>query len=189
MRNYMQDSYKENDLQQLILSTIKAAGMVTELKKDDCGINMSYNFIGDYVGYDEKRLVKAWKEMQVDIPFEQYVKALTMHELGHALDREALQASLDRTLEIIDMKNNHSPKELYTNIDLLSVLLEEHEMDITFEETAWHNAKYLNETARLVDDFTFELIKKHSLATYKDLYEEDLFLYNKLAEECSLQPV
>jgi hypothetical protein len=189
MRDYMQDNYKENDLRQLILSTISAVGMETELKKDECGINMSYNFIGDYVGFDEKRLVEAWKEMQADIPFEQYVTALTMHELGHAIDREALQASLERTLEIIDMKSSYSPKELYTNINLLSVLLEEHVMVIAFEETAWRNAKYLNEAAGLVDDFTFEFIKKHSLATYKDLYEEDLSLYNKLLEERSLQPV
>ena len=159
MRDYMQDGYNENALRQLILLTIDAVGMQTELKKDDCGINMSYNFIGDYVGFDGKRLVEAWQEMQVDIPFEQYVTTLTMHELGHAIDREALQASLDRTLEIMDMKNSLSARELYTNIDHLSVLLEEHEMDIAFEETAWHNAKYLNEAAGLVDDFTFELIK------------------------------
>ena len=189
MRGYMQDSYKKNDLRQLILSTITAVGMETELKKDDCGINMSYNFIGDYVGFDGKRLVEAWQEMQADIPFEQYVKTLTMHELGHAIDREALQASLERTLEIMDMKNNLSTRELYTNCNYLSVLLEEHEMDISFEETAWRNAKLLNDTAGLVDDFTFELIKKHSLATYLDLYEEDLALYNKLSEEHSLQPV
>ncbi len=189
MRDYMQDNYKEKNLRQLILSTIKAVGMNTELKKDECGINMSYNFIGDYVGYDKKRLVEAWKEMQAAIPFEQYVKTLTMHELGHAIDREALQDSLERTLEILDIKNSHSPRELYTNIDLLSVLLEEQQMDITFEETAWRNAKYLNETAGLVDSFTFEFIKKHSLATYKDLYEEDTALYNKLAEERTLQPV
>ena len=189
MRGYMQDSYKKNDLRQLILSTITAVGMETELKKDDCGINMSYNFIGDYVGFDGKRLVEAWQEMQADIPFEQYVKTLTMHELGHAIDREALQASLDRTLEIMDMKNSLSARELYTNRNYLSVLLEEHEMDISFEETAWRNAKLLNDTAGLVDDFTFELIKKHSLATYLDLYEEDLALYNKLSEEHSLHPV
>lgn len=185
----MQDNYKENALRQLILSTINAVGMNTELKKDECGINMSYNFIGDYVGFDGKRLVEASKEMQVDIPFEQYVKTLTIHELGHAIDREALQASLDRTLEILDMKNNHSPRELYTNPDLLSVLLEEHEMNIQFEETAWRNAKILNEEARLVDEITFELIKKHSLSTYKDIYEEDLSLYSKLVEERSMQPV
>lgn len=185
----MQDNYKENALRQLILTTIHAVGMSTELKKDECGINMSYNFIGDYVGFDGKRLAEASKEMQVDIPFEQYVKTLTMHELGHAIDREALQASLDRTLEILDIKNNHSPRELYTNPNLLSVLLEEHEMNIQFEETAWRNAKLMNEEARLVDDITFEIIKKHSLSTYKDIYEEDLSLYSKLVEERSMQPV
>ncbi len=185
----MQDSFRENDLRQLILSTIDAVEMQTELKEDVCGINMSYNFIGDYVGFDGRRLVEAWKEMQAPIPFGHYVKTLTMHELGHAMDRAALQASLARTLEILDMKNSLSARELYTNKDHLSVLLEEHEMDIAFEETAWRNAKLLNDAASLVDDFTFELIKKHSLATYLDLYKEDLALYNKLTEAHALQPV
>lgn len=178
----MQHDYKEPYLYDLINSTIYTAGMENELKQDASGINMTYNFITNCVGFDAERLVEAWQEIEAVIPLEQYVKALTMHELGHAMDREALQQSLDRTLEIMEIKNRHSDIELYTNEQLLTIILEEHEMNITFEETAWRNAKLLNEKTGLVDEVTFELIKNQSLATYKDLYEEDLLIYEKVKE-------
>lgn len=182
MKNTMQESYKEKNLYHLINSTIHAVGMENELKQDDSGINMTYNFITNSVGFDEMRLVEAWKEIEAAVPFEQYVKTLTMHELGHAVDREALQQSLDRTLEIIEIKNSHSELELYTNEHLLAIIIEEHEMNIAFEETAWQNAELLNEKAKLVDEVTFELIKNHSLASYNSQYEEDLLIYQEVKE-------
>ena len=188
MRNTMQHDNKEETLYKLIYSTIHAVGMENELRQDDAGINMTYNFITNCVGFDATRLVEAWEEIEAAIPLEQYVKTLTMHELGHAMDREALQQSLDRTLEILDIKNSHSDIELYTNEHLLSIIIEEHEMNIIFEETAWHNAKLLNEKAGLIDEVTFELIKNQSLATYKDIYEEDLVIYQKVKGR-SLQSV
>lgn len=182
MRNIMQYYYKEENLYNLINSTIHAVEMKNELKQDESGINMTYNFITNCVGFDATRLVEAWKEIEAAIPLDQYVKALTMHELGHAMDREALQQSLDRTLEIMKIKNSHSEIELYTNEQLLAIIIEEHEMNIIFEETAWNNAKQLNQKAVLVDEVTFELIKNHSLATYRELYEEDLLIYEKVKE-------
>ncbi|QCR31352.1 integrase [Lysinibacillus sp. SGAir0095] len=184
----MQDYYNDEYLYQLITSTIQAVGMDNELKQDESGINMTYNFISNCVGFDAKRLVEAWMEIEGFIPFEQYVRTLTMHELGHSIDREALQQSLDRTLEIMEIKESNSEIMLYTNEHLLSIILEEHEMNITFEETAWGNAKQLNEKAKLVDEVTFEMIKNHSLATYKNLYEEDLSIYRRVKEK-SLQSV
>lgn len=184
----MHNEYSEDYLYQLIASTIHAVGMTNELKVEVCGINMSYNFITDKVGFDPKRLVEAWKEIKAAIPLEKYLQALTMHELGHALDREALQKSLDRTLEIMEMKQQYSDKELYTNEHLLSTIIEEHEMNIIFEETAWRNAKLLNAKAGLVDEVTFEIIKNHSLATYQEIYAEDLAIYRQVQER-SLQPV
>ncbi|MCM3389576.1 integrase [Ureibacillus chungkukjangi] len=188
MRNNMQDYYNDNYLYNLIASTILAVGMTNELKQDESGINMTYNFISNCVGFDAERLVEAWQEIEAAIPFEQYVRALTMHELGHAIDREALQKSLDRTLEIMEIKKNHSDVELYTNEHLLGIILEEHEMNIVFEETAWQNAKQLNEAVQMIDEVTFELIKNQSLATYKNLYKEDLSIYS-LVKEKSLQSV
>ena len=183
----MQD-YKDKDIFNLITSTIQAVAMEIAVKQDESGINMSYNFIKNCVGFDAYRLVEAWKEIEAAIPLEQYVKTLTMHELGHAMDRETLMQSLDRTLEIMEIKDCHSETELYTDESLLAIIIEEHEMNIGFEETAWQNAKLLNETAMLVDEITFELIKKHSLATYQTIYEEDLAIYRQ-AKEVSLQSV
>lgn len=188
MRNNMQDYYNDEYLYQLITSTILAVGMENELKQDESGINMTYNFISNCVGFDAFRLVEAWKEIEAAIPLEQYVKTLTMHELGHAMDRPALQKSLNRTLEIMEIKEGHSEIELYTNEHLLSIIIEEHEMNINFEETAWHNAKQLNEKANMVDEVTFELIKNQSLATYNSLYEEDLSIYRQVQEK-TLQSV
>ncbi|MDN4492038.1 integrase [Ureibacillus aquaedulcis] len=189
MRNHMQQvDYNDEYLYQLITSTIQAVGMENEVKQDESGINMTYNFISNCVGFDAFRLVEAWKEIEAAIPLEQYVRTLTMHELGHAIDREALQKSLDRTLEIMEIKDNNSDVELYTNEHLLSIIIEEHEMNITFEETAWRNAKLLNEKANLVDEVTFELIKNHSLTTYNSIYEEDLSIYRQVQEK-SLQSV
>ncbi|RHW40075.1 integrase [Lysinibacillus yapensis] len=184
----MHNHYTEDYLYQLISSTIQKVGLNNELIMEESGINMSYNFITDKVGFDAKRLVEAWKEIEAAIPFEKYVQALTMHELGHAIDREALEQSLDRTLEIMEMKNDHSDIELYTNEHLLAVIIEEHEMNIVFEETAWRNAKILNAKAGLVDEVTFEIIKNHSLATYQSIYTEDLAIYNQVKER-TVQPV
>ena len=71
---------------------------------------------------------------------------MTLHELGHAVDREALQASLPRTIEIFTMKKQHTLKEIYHQEQLLAMLIEEHEMNIQFEQTAWENAWMLNRT-------------------------------------------
>jgi len=188
MRNNMQDYYNDEFLKHLITSTIQTVGMDNELKQDESGVNMTYNFISNTVGFDAKRLVEAWKEMDGAIPLEQYVKTLTMHELGHSMDREALQKSLDRTLEIMEVKGNYSDFELYTNEHLLSLIIEEHEMNIVFEETAWQNAKKINEKVQMVDEITFEIIKNQGLATYKNLYEEDLAIYQRVKEK-SLQTV
>lgn len=176
----MQNKFTETYIHQLINSTMHDVGMNVELKQDNSGINMSYNFIGNYVGFDVNRLLEVSNEMQTLISLELYIKIITIHELGHAMDRDALLDSLTRTLEIFNKKNNHSLYELYNNIDLLAMLMEEHEMNIIFEETAWENAEILNKKFRIVDEKSFEIVKAHSLSTYMNLYKEDLHLYEEL---------
>lgn len=183
----MKNKCNETYIQQLIKSTMQAVGMEVELKQDNSGINMSYNFIGHYVGFDVNRLVEASEEMQLPISLELYIKIITMHELGHAIDRDALLNTLSRTLEIFDKKNSHSLYELYNNVDLLAMLIEEHEMNIVFEETAWENAKTLNKKFQIVDEESFKAVKAHSLLTYTELYEEDLHLYEGLVASQSVQ--
>lgn len=93
---------ERNQIQQWIQSTMDAVGMDIELKQMNNGINMSYNFIFNNVGYDVKRVQEVLAETPISP--EAYIKALTIHELGHAVDRKALMDSLERTIEIFEMK-------------------------------------------------------------------------------------
>lgn len=186
MSAYMQQ-YTNEFLYELIHSTIKDTGLTIMLKEDHSGVNMSYNFITNVVSFDAKRLVEAAGELS-SIPFDQYVKTITLHELGHALDRPALDASLDRTLDYFDMRDQYSTKEIFKNPDLLGMIIEEHQMNIAFEETAWANAENLNQKLQIIDQNSFELIKKQSLSTYIKNYEEDLSAYKQLLEQTELLP-
>jgi hypothetical protein len=183
----MNDKYTEKNLCELISATMQSVEMDIQLRQDNSGVNMSYNFIGDYVGFDANRLIEAKEEMQTTISLEVYIKTITLHELGHAIDRKALLETLDRTIEIFDAKRNNSLYELYNRVDLLSMVIEEHEMNLIFEETAWENAQKLNEKFHIVEEKCFEAIKKYSLETYTDLYHEDLNLYEKLVKEHTVQ--
>ncbi|MED3779280.1 integrase [Heyndrickxia sporothermodurans] len=176
---------ERNQIQQWIQSTMDAVGMDIELKQMNNGINMSYNFIFNNVGYDVKRVQEVLAETPISP--EAYIKALTIHELGHAVDRKALMASLERTIEIFEMKKSYSLKEQYSDIKLLGMLIEEHLMNIAFEETAWANAEIMNKKFAIVDWQSFEQVKAQGLATYHHLYERDLTLYNKLLAEQSEQ--
>ncbi|MFK9094445.1 integrase [Bacillus salipaludis] len=144
---------------------------------------MSYNFILDYIGYDGKRIDEAIKEMQAPISLKWYIQAFTLHELGHAIDRKALLDSLTQTFEYYEMKKNHPIYEQYSDPDLLAMLIEEHKMNIVFEETAWANAEKLNRDFGIVDWVIFEKLKNQGMATYLNLYTKDLQLYNKLLAE------
>lgn len=181
----MTERTKNKSIKQLIQSTVEAVHMDIRLKSDSSGVNMSYNFILDYVGFDTNRLRQARNEMQTHIPLDKYIKILTLHELGHAVDREALMDSLSRTMEIYSMKKSHPLRQQYENIDLLSMIIEEHEMNILFEKTAWVNAQAMNQIYSIVDWASFEKVKTHSLSTYKELYEKDLEIYNRLVAESS----
>ena len=162
----MNENSNEKWIEQLIQSTISAVNIDIELKQSLAGINMSYNFILDYIGYDVKRIKAAIQEMNTQVSLESYIKALTLHELGHAIDRKALMDSLSRTLEFFDMKKEYTISEQHSNYNLLAMLIEEHEMNIKFEETAWENAEKLNMEYGIVDWINFEKVKNHGIETY-----------------------
>ncbi|MBS4210596.1 integrase [Bacillus sp. FJAT-50079] len=176
-------------LQLLILSVMEKVYMDIPVKEDNCGINMSYNFVSKTIGYDPKRLVSAHQEMAPFCSLQTYVKTITLHELGHALDQKALDASLTRTLEIFTMKKNYSMRQIFSKPELFAMLIEEHEMNIAFEETAWVNAAALNERFHIVNFDDFEVIRKMSLATYKKLYLEAVKLCEKLLSVQKVDPV
>ncbi|MGX2959827.1 hypothetical protein JNUCC23_11270 [Peribacillus sp. JNUCC 23] len=85
------------------------------------------------------------------------------------------------------MKRRYSQYTQYNDIKLLAMLIEEHEMNLVFEETAWGNSKKMNEDYCVVDWVSFELVKSQGLATYIHLYQEDLHLYKRLVADQSDQ--
>jgi hypothetical protein len=174
---------RKNWIEQLIQSTIRAVGMDMELKEKHTGVNLSYNFILNYIGYDVKRIEEAIKEMKNQVSLKSYIQAFTLHELGHALDRKALLDSLTKTLEFYEMKKTHTIYEQYSDYNLLTMIIEEHKMNIAFEETAWANAEKLNKEYGIVDWESFEKVKNQGMATYLNLYAGDLQLYNTLVSE------
>ena len=161
--------------------------MNLELIEQNTGVNMSYDFIKNFVGVDLKRVQEAHDEMAVPVLPEIYIQIMTLHELGHATDREALLDSLPRTLEIFKMKKNRPMDEQYSNAALLSMRIEEHEMNIAFEETAWQHAEEMNRQYAIAEQTVFEQIKTHSLRSYIRSYERDLQLYNELLAAENLQ--
>ena len=181
----MEVQHSELLIKQLIQTTMITVELNVEIKQEYSGINMSYNFISDCIGFDTERVTAAINEMDSPVLLGNYIETFTLHELGHAMDRTALLDSLERTLMIIDLKRSHTLSELYNNVNLLAILIEEHEMNIVFEETAWANAEKLNEKYGIVDIEVFMKLKAIGLATYVNLYNEDLSLYNRLIEEQS----
>ncbi|WP_313237758.1 integrase [Sporosarcina ureae] len=170
---------------QCINEVMRTVNMKEELREVHDGINMSYNFIGKYIGYDIDRLKIAYGEIESICLLEDYIKTITMHELGHAIDLPALEASLARTIEIFTMKKSYSKEEVFRTPDLLKMLIEEDEMNLAFEITAWDNASELNEKYTLVHATDFNAIRKHSMASYHRLYQHDLQAYHQLINEKS----
>ncbi|MGN7386399.1 integrase [Sporosarcina sp. SAFN-015] len=174
----MEERMTESQIVALIESTIHAVNMDVELKQESTGVNMMYDFIKDEVIVDIARVRKACQELPEPMPLEIYLRVLTIHELGHAMDRKALLDSLDRTKEIIHMKKQAAAEMRSTDLPFMTMVMEEHETDIAFEETAWANAEILNSFFEIVDGASFEKVKVHSLATYRTVYEADLEIYN-----------
>ncbi|PID01951.1 MULTISPECIES: integrase [unclassified Sporosarcina] len=172
---------------QCIDDVMKNVCMKEEIRKVQDGINMSYNFIGKYIGFDEGRLKTAYGELAFFCSFETYVQTLTMHELGHAIDLPALEESIARTMEIFTMKKSFTMEEIYQSPDLLEMLIEEDEMNLAFEVTAWKNAYKLNERYQIVNLIDFHSIKNTSLATYNKLSQNHLQVYRQLIKENSLK--
>ncbi|ARD47754.1 hypothetical protein SporoP37_06130 [Sporosarcina sp. P37] len=170
-------------IRQCIADVMKIVGMKEELREVHDGINMSYNFIGKYIGYDEERLHTAYEEMASLFSFETYVQTITLHELGHAIDLPALEASLARTIEIFTMKKSHTKEEILHTPELLKILIEEDEMNLAFEITAWKNARRLNSRYGVVNPADFHAIENTSLATYKTLYHKKLHAYRQLINQ------
>ncbi|MFD1205558.1 integrase [Sporosarcina contaminans] len=173
---------KNSEIVSLIESTIQVVNMDVELVVEKTGVNMMYDFIKNEVVVDVDRVQKACKEMTPAMPLTTYIKTVTIHELGHSMDRKALLSSLDRAVEIIEAKKQAAAEKRPKDLPFVTMLLEEHETDIAFEETAWANAEILNRFYGVVDWDSFEKVKDHSMATYRSAYEEDYEIFEQLRE-------
>ncbi|MCG7343135.1 integrase [Sporosarcina sp. ACRSL] len=178
----MKERMTESQIVTLIESTIRAVNMDVELKQERTGVNMMYDFIKDEVLVDIARVQKACQELPEPMPLETYLRVLTIHELGHAMDRKALLDSLDRSKEILLMKKQAAAEKRPLDVPFMTMVMDEHKADIAFEETAWANAEILNGFFEIVDGDSFEKVKLHSLSTYRASYEVDLELYNGLLQ-------
>ncbi|WP_017729303.1 hypothetical protein [Halalkalibacterium ligniniphilum] len=170
-------------VKKLIESTLIDVNIVIDVKHKRTRVNMVYDFIQGTLIFDAKRMVEARNEMMEKVSLEDYIKALTLHELGHHLDRYALIASLPRTYEIYELKQKIPYSERRKNLSLFKVDLEEHEMDYAFEESAWAYAKKLNRLYNLVNDNVFEKVKFNSMLSYLASYNQDLLIYQQLLLE------
>ncbi|PWA04982.1 integrase [Pueribacillus theae] len=167
-------------VKQIIQSTMNDVNISLKIQQEQSGVNMSYDFIKNIVYFDAERIQKARMEVNENVSLEAYVKAVTLHELGHFLDREALQASIPRAFEIFKFKNRFSFKERIKHSELFKIDIEAHELNYVFEETAWENAEKLNRLFGVVDWESFEIVKFHCMLSYAAQYNRDLLIYQRL---------
>ncbi|MBS4223504.1 integrase [Lederbergia citrea] len=183
----MKKRVKKKQIKKLIQATINSVEMNIEVRHQRTGVNMCYEFIKNYLIFDSKRLPKARMEMYNAVGLEVYIKAITLHELGHFLDREALLSSIPRMIELIKIKRKAPFRERKLNIDLFKADIEIHEMNYVFEESAWTNAEKLNRLYHVIDWECFEKVKFDSLLSYTACYNRDLLIYQQLAAKTNNQ--
>lgn len=174
----MPNKQLENKIINVIEDTLSMIQLDIEVRLDTCGINMNYHFINNTIGYDPVRIVAAKKEIGFPITLTEYVQTFTLHEVGHALDREALLASLEDTVAVMKLHKKYPSYQLKTDPNLLKQIVKEDERNISYEKTAWNNARKLNKEYNVVNVDLFNKIETHSLQTYIDMYKESLVLYN-----------
>ncbi|WP_281864164.1 integrase [Planomicrobium okeanokoites] len=149
------------------------------------GINMSYNFILDRIGVDISRIQEAKDELTFPVRLKTYIEVMTLHELGHAADREALMESMPWTIKVHELKKAAPEDSHYRDPGILKFILDEQLMNIEFEKTAWKNAESLNRLHQIADEAVFGLIREHSLASYEMPYQQNLRLYDRLLTEAN----
>ncbi|GKV68335.1 hypothetical protein NCCP2716_08330 [Sporosarcina sp. NCCP-2716] len=171
----------QTDVLGIIRETMAAVSMELQIIESATGVNMMYDFIDHCILVDAERLHEARLEMEEPIELADYVRALTLHELGHALDRKALLASLPKTREIIELKREHTWDELSASMEWMKKLVDENDRDYVFEQTAWTNAARMNNMCRLVDKNCLSKMERHGLKTYEQVFLEDRIVYDGLA--------
>ena len=174
---------KRHQIETIIRETMIRVGVTREVRLEKNGINMTYHFIHDYITYDPERIPEAVAEQKHPVSLETYVSAITMHELGHALDRRALLAGLSLSREVYQMKKTTPPRILERNPGYRAKVILEEEQNLLAERTAWDNAAELNRKYRLVGKQDFEAIRQQSLSTYERRFAGKVQIFRAAAGE------
>lgn len=176
----MKETAKGNEIKGWIYSVMELLDFKLEVVENNRGINMSYNFIYHRLGIDFERVQLAKEELDLPVSLKTYIEVMTLHELGHAADREALLESLSWTIEVYNMKKAAPHDKHRTDPDLLNIIMDEQLMNLEFEKTAWNHAEAFNDQYQITDKKTFQSIRQHSLASYEKPYFQNLRLYEEL---------
>lgn len=179
----MNNRLQKKKIKKIVHHTLEKIDISLDVHIQTTQVNMIYDFIQNLLIIDIDRVRKARNEMNTPVPLEDYIKALVLHEVGHYLDQEALWASVPRTLEIRKIKRETPYFERTKDLDLFQMDIEEHEMEYTFEETAWNNAAVLNEQFNMVGWDSFEQVRFESLLSYTAVYNRDLLIYQALLKQ------
>jgi len=172
-----------HQIEKIIHETMNHVGVIREVRLERNGINMTYHFIHDYVTYDPDRILEAVSEQERRVSMETYVAAITMHELGHALDRRALLAGLPLSREVYQLKKTTPPKVLERNPEYMAKIIAEEERNLRAEKTAWDNAAELNRKHGLISELDFAAIKRQSLSSYERRLAGKVKVYRMAAGE------
>lgn len=167
-------------IKRMIKSTLDKVGISIKVIHNKTGVNMSYDFIKHIIYFDAERIQTARLEMTVPVSLEAYVKAVTLHELGHSIDRNALVASIPKAFKIYTAKRQYPLSERIHHPNLIKIDLEEHEMNYIFEETAWVHARKLNFAYKVLDSTAFDKVKFDCMLSYIAQYNRDLLIYQRL---------
>lgn len=161
---------QRNLVRKQIVSTMQEVNVFKKINHIPNGINMTYNYLTDEISFDSKR-IKQILERYPHISLEEYVTTFTLHELGHALDRENLLLSYDQTLEWYNLSKELTTDQKRNHAVYLELSHREDEANLNFEYVAWENATQLNNKYHLVPNHILNELKIDSLLTYQDKYE------------------
>ncbi|WP_028782921.1 hypothetical protein [Thalassobacillus devorans] len=179
----MNNRLQKKKIKEIVYRTLEKIDISLDIHIQTTQVNMIYDFIKNQLIIDVDRIREARNEMITPVPLEDYIKALVLHEVGHYLDRDALWASIPRALEIRKKKRETPYFERTKDLELFQVDIEEHEVEYTFEETAWNNAAVLNEKFNVVGRDSFEKVRFESLLSYTAVYNRDLLIYQALLKQ------
>jgi hypothetical protein len=174
---------KRHQIEKVIRETMIRVGVKREVRLERNGINMTYHFIHDYITFDPDRIPEAVAEQMRPVSLETYVAAITMHELGHALDRRALLAGLSLSREVYQMKKTAPPKVLERNPEYMAKVILEEEQSLVAEKTAWENAEELNRKYRVISELDFAAIRRQSLSSYEHRLARKVRVFRAAAGE------